>query len=106
MTKKQLKKYAAQIRELYKSSPNVRKIILQNSQGPLVKLLSECAYNILRGNVALTQTQKRNLKKHKDCLRAVASKKTRNNTKTALFMRGGFLSALIAPIVGLLSKLW
>ena len=106
MTKQQLKKYAAQFRELQKASPRIRKVILQNSNGPLLKLLSECAYNILRGNVPLTSDQKRNLRKHKECLRAVASKGTKKTKKSALLLQGGFLSALLGPIVSILSKLW
>ena len=53
-----VKRQARMLKVLAKNDPHVCKAILKGADKDLVKCLSECAYNILRGNVKLTATQK------------------------------------------------
>jgi len=54
--------------------PKLRKAILANCKNELLKTLSECSLNLLRGNVKLTQCQKRKLLKHIVLLRKLADR--------------------------------
>lgn len=68
--------------------------------------ICECAKNILAGNVRLRSAQLNKLKKHKTALRKLALKKTPLKTKRHILQKGGFLGALIGPVIGLLSSLF
>lgn len=67
----------------------------------IVKLICECAYNILRGSVPLTVEQKNHLRKHVTQLRALTRKGDKIAKKKQIIQRGGggFLPALLIPIV-------
>lgn len=67
----------------------------------LVKLICECAYNILRGTVPLTTQQKSHLKRHVGQLRRLTRKGEKIEKKRQIIQRGGggFLPALLVPIV-------
>ena len=74
-------------------------IILKGADKDLLQCLSECAHNILRGNVHLTPNQKAKLTKYKQKIRQVADKQTSLKTKQKTFQTGGFLPALLAPLL-------
>ena len=78
----------------------LRKAILEHSDSDLICSLCECAWNILKGNVPLTPKQKTKLRKCKTHLRKLASKKVSTTRKRKVLQTGGFLSALLAPLVG------
>ena len=94
-----VKRQARMLKVLAKNDPHVCKAILKGADKDLVKCLSECAYNILRGNVKLTATQKTRLTKYKQKLRKVGNKKTSLKQKQKLVQTGGFLPALLAPLL-------
>jgi hypothetical protein len=71
----------------------------------LVRTLSECAINILRGNLALTATQKKRLKRYAGSLRTLSKKKGSVKNKKVLLMKGGFLGALLGTVVPLISSM-
>ena len=50
-----LKKHAGILRILAKAKPSVIRAIVRDSDTDLLYLLSECAVNILKGNVKLTK---------------------------------------------------
>ena len=94
-----VKRQAHTLKVLAKSKPHVCKSILKEADNDLLKCLSECAYNVLRGNVRLTKPQKTKLAKHKQKLRKVADRKTSLKLKRKLVQSGGFLPALLAPLL-------
>ena len=94
-----VKRQAHTLKLLAKSKPHICKAIIKGSDNDLVKCLSECAYNVLRGNVAITKTQKTKLTKYKQKLRKVADKKTSLKQKRKLVQTGGFLTALLVPLL-------
>ena len=87
------------------SSPKVRKEILKECKSSLLCCLCECALNILKGNVPLKKAQKSRLARFKHKLRKLASKKTRVKIKKRIVQSGGFIGALLTPIVSFLGSL-
>lgn len=70
-----------------------------------VKCICECAKNILIGNVPLNVKQEAELRKRKSALRRLVKKKTSLKAKKAIIQKGGFLGAILAPIVSVLGGL-
>lgn len=97
---KKLKKHAPLLVCLSKN-PSLSKALLS---GPLsqeiVHCVGECASNVLKGNVDLTPSQKRRLSQHKSSVRALASASNSLGKKKKIIQRGGFLPALLGPLVG------
>ena len=82
-----------------KSKKTTAKILKQGGK-PLQLCLRECAINILNGKVPLTPNQKKQLCRYKDHLRRLRNKSTRTGERLQIEQKGGFLPALIAPILG------
>jgi hypothetical protein len=102
-----LKKYAPYLHMLQKSSPKARNaLIKQNCSPEFVKCICECVKNVLIGNVTLSPDHKKRLKHHKHSLRKLVLKKTPLTEKKRIVQSGGFLGALLAPIVKVLSGLF
>ena len=79
--------------------PQVVKAILRGADNDLIKCLSECALNILKGGVAFDREQKTNLIKHKQKIRKLAEKKISLKNKHKIVQTGGFATALLAPLL-------
>ena len=104
---KTLKKYSSYLRVLQKSSPKVRhKLARKNCSPDFIKCICECAKNVLVGNVSLSPHHKRQLKRHRHSLRKLVLKKTSLNAKKKIVQSGGFLGALLGPIVKILGGLF
>ena len=73
--------------------------MLKGADKGLLKCLSECAHNVLQGNVPLGVTQKKKLKKYKKELKLLRKKTSKEKDKKKALQKGGFLPALLAPIV-------
>lgn len=102
-----LRKYASYLKKLHKASPKVKKALLKNNKDPdFVKCLCECANNIIKGNVALSEAQRRQIVCRKRSFRKLALKKTSLKEKRRIVQSGGFLGALIGPIISVLSGLF
>lgn len=65
------------------SNANVKKAILKNSDDCFIDLLAEICYNYLRGNIACSQKQFKELSKHKKCLRKIVDINISKNRKTS-----------------------
>jgi len=92
---------------LHKSSPKARSALLKQHCSPeFVKCICECVKNVLVGNVSLTPENKKRLKRHKRSLRRLILKKTPLTEKKRIVQSGGFLGALLGPIVKVLSGLF
>ena len=93
------------LRLLKESSPKVRKRILKDCNSSLLYCLCECALNVLKGTVPLEKAQKKRLGRFKHKLRKLASKKTRVKIKKRLVQTGGFIGALLTPVLSFLGTL-
>ena len=77
-----------------------QRTILKEGGKELLLCLSECALNITKGNVPLTNRQLKRLKKNKKHIRELSKKKTSLKKRAQIVQKGGFLPLLLAPIVG------
>ena len=98
--------HAAILKKLHTATPAQRKKLLAGNNKNLMRCLCECAKNILKGNVPLTTPQKKALRRHRQKLNKLVLKKTPAKTKKKIVQSGGFLGAILSPIVGLLGRLF
>jgi len=103
-----LKKYAACIKTLHKATSKDRRKLLTNvlKKDSFVNCICECTSNLLGGAVPLTKVQKKRLEKQKKALRLLSSKKTSLKKKRKIIQKGGFLGAILEPIVSVLGSLF
>ena len=97
---KLLKEHSSVLRRLQTCGKEKREELLRKGGKPLQTALQECAMNILNYNVPLTDKEYNTLEKYKDKVRYIGKKKMYNMRKRIkIEQKGGFLSALLAPIV-------
>ena len=95
-----LRKQINYLKILHKSNPKTRNAILQNADKELINCICECVENTLNGNVKVSPAQRKQLKKHAAVLRQIRAKSGSLQTKKKLLVqKGGFLPALLAPIL-------
>ncbi len=103
---KRLAKNIDYLRVLCKSNKRQRDGILKGADKELVYTICECIDNCLNGNVKLTGNQVAKLKRKKAVLRRLRDKKVSVTQKKKLLVQhGGFLSALLAPVIGIAGSL-
>ena len=95
-----LRRHASVLQTLASAKPPLQKAIIKNASNDLVNCLCECALNILKGHVPLKSRQKKLLCRHKQVLRSLAKKNISVPRKRKLIQKGGFLGALIGPLLG------
>ena len=82
-----------------------RRTVLKLADKDLIKCVCDCAYNVLQGNVKMSKTKQALLKRHGQKIRKFVDKKNRSGglekKREYLIQDGGFLPALLAPIIGL-----
>ena len=94
-----LQKYSHLLKALSEGDKTTSIIVLKGADKGLLNCLSECAHNILQGIVPLGVTQKKKLKKYKKELKLLRKKRSKASDKKKALQKGGFLPALLAPIV-------
>ena len=99
MTKRVVQQCAV-LKKLKTCGSKERKILLKQGGKALQLCLQECAINILNGNVPLTPYQLKRLKRYKDKVRKLSKNSTPQKNRLQIEQQGGFLPALIAPILG------
>lgn len=95
-----LKKNASKLYCLASSDKATAKGIITNANSDLIHCLSDICHNLINKRLALTNSHKAKLRKYAAVVRKVADKKTTLKNKKVLVQRGGFLGALLAPLVG------
>ena len=89
----------AYLKLLHKAKPAYRKVLLEKASPEVIKLLSKCALNIIKGQIMLTQQQKTALRPHKKKLQRLASKKVSMKNKKKILQSGGFIPPFLFPIL-------
>ena len=97
-----LRRNADSICVLSKAQPRLAKQLIAGADHNLLNALSECASNILKGNLPLIPDQKRKLSRYANSLRALRQQKKATKSKKALLMKGGFVGALAGVLAPLL----
>jgi len=95
----ELKKNALYLKVLHQLPSRQRNNMLKKAPNSLIKVISQCSYNVLKGNVKLNNIEKRKLKKYKKSLRELSKKRASLKKKREMIMKGGFLGALIGPVL-------
>lgn len=104
--KKRILNYIPTLKELnHYSEAKKKQWMKKNASKDFVMCICECASNVLKGNVPLTNSQRKKLSCKKNSLRKLVNKRLGLKRKQKIIQRGGFLSALIGPIVSLLAGL-
>lgn len=82
-----------------------KKTILKKAPSCMVRLLSECGHNVLKGNVKLPEAQYKKLKPHKRLLLLMSNpSKTLKEKKLALLKKkGGFIQVVLPYLLTALS---
>ena len=99
-----LRRHTDAICILAKAQPRVVKQLGAGADKDLINTLSECAANILNGNMILQPHQKQRLSRHADALRALRRGTVSQRGKKALLMDGGFVGLLASTVAPLLFK--
>ena len=96
-----LRKFAPTLHLLQKAPPSLKRNIIEKSSTEFIRCPCDCSYNILKGNVQISPSNK--LSKHKTKLRQLSNKKVSLKKKRKIVQTGGFLSVLLntlAPVLG------
>ena len=101
-----LKKDAQMLGVLAHATPQMCKTIIGAADCELMTCLCECAQNILNGNVPLTKRHLKHLQRYRSDVHTLVKKRAPKHKKKKILQKGGFLSALLAPIaVEVLTKI-
>lgn len=98
------RKFLPMLKRIRKMGDRTKKEYVRKCNKEFLDCVSECAKNVIKGNVPLSDRQKTNLRRRKD-LRALSVKKTSLRKKRKILQKGGFLTALLPPVLSILSSL-
>src|SRR5579863_9485479 len=103
-----LRKYSHHLKELQRATLKKRKALLKRNikDDEFVKCICECSKNILCGNIPPTTLQKKSLAKRKNLLRQLSLKRTSMKKRRHIIQNGGFLTALLGPIISVLGSIF
>lgn len=92
--------------ELSKATPKNRRKILEKANLELIKSIVECIENVLKGNIELKKKCKEKLVRYKSILRKIFSSGNKLRTKKKIIVQngGGFLPALLVPVISILAE--
>ena len=96
------KKYLPILKRINRLADKSKREYLKKCNKEFLDCLSECAKNVLRGNVPLSARHSAKLRRNKNDLRQLSAKKTSLRKKRQIVQKGGFLSALLTPVLTLL----
>lgn len=94
-----VRRHANTLALLAKAKPALCQAVVKGADKDFIHCLCECAHNILKGSVSLTKAQKAKLARYKQGLRNVVKKTTSLQRKRKIFQTGGFLPALLGPLL-------
>jgi len=101
-----VKKFLPVLKRVRKFTDEAKRQYVQKCNREFIDCISECAKNILKGHVPLTTSQKGKLRRNRNDLRALSVKKTSLRKKRRILQKGGFLGAILPPVLGILSSLF
>ena len=99
------RKYLPLLKRINKLGDKAKKQFVKKCHREFLNCVSECAKNVVKGNVPLSPKQFHRLRRQKNDIRALALKKMSAKKKRRILQKGGFLSALLPPVLGVLGSL-
>jgi len=103
---RRVRKYLPVLKRIAKLGDKAKRDCVRKCDKEFLDCISECAKNVVKGNVPLTNRQKTRLRRSRNELRALSVKKTSLRKKRRILQKGGFLTALLPPVLGILSSLF
>lgn len=97
---KRVNKYKDTLDFLTKCDHNTAKAVIKAAKPDFICCVSDICFNILNGRVPLKASEKETLAKYKNYIRKIADKRETQKTKRQLIQKGGFLGALLKPLIG------
>lgn len=92
-----LRKDRALLKVLIHATPKERKGLLKVCDLSTIRTVCECIYNVLRGNVPLSEKTKQKLRRHKTTLRRIVKRgECWNKKRKYLVQKGG---GIIIPLL-------
>jgi len=99
------RKYLPMLKKIRMMGDKARRDFVRKCDKEFLYCISECAKNVIKGNVPLTDSQKTTLRRKKNDLRALSLKKTSLRNRRKIIQKGGFLTALLPPVLSVLASL-
>ena len=99
------RKYLPTLKRIRKMGDRAKREYVRKCDREFVDCVSECAKNVIKGNVPLSSRQMTQLRRKRYDLRALSKKKTSLRAKRKILQKGGFLTALLPPILSVLGSL-
>ena len=100
-----VKKCLPVLKRLSRLGDRAKREYVRKCDKEFVNCVSECAKNVIKGNVLLNDRQMKNLRRKRNDLRELSSKKTSLRKKRRILQKGGFLTSLIPPVLAALTGL-
>ena len=105
MSHQRVRKILSELKRLRRMSKKDRHKYLKTCDESSVDCVCECMRNLLKGRVPLKTKQLKALKRFKKFIRKAASKKTSRKKRRKTLQKGGFIGAILPPLVAGLSGL-
>ena len=96
-----MRKYLPTLKRIQKLGDRAKRKLIKECDKSLIDCFCECSKNILKGNVPLKETQLKKLRREKKNLRSLALKRTSLSKKRKILQKGGFIGALLPPILSI-----
>ena len=103
---RRVKKFLPVLRRIRKMGNKARRDYIKKCNREFMDCVRECAENVIKGYVPMTGPQKANLRRRRKDVRALAIKKTSLTKKRRILQKGGFLTALLPPVLSILSSMF
>lgn len=101
-----LKKHAHTLHYLcHCKDKNTANAIIKVAPNELINCFAEISKNVLKGNPKLSPSHTRKLQRYKAYIREVAKKSNSHKVKRRILQKGGFIGALLKPLIGVIGPL-
>ena len=99
MISKRVKNHLPLLEFMRKCDSKTMKHMIRHCDSDMLKSLCEICQNTIRGNVRLTPTHFKRLKRYKKQLSTVTNSKSSDKQKRQSLQKGGFLPALLGAVI-------
>jgi len=100
-----MRRYLPLLKQINRLGERAKRQLIKKCDREFLDCVSECAKNFIKGNVPLKPAQLRRLRRDRSSVRVLALKKTSLKKKRRILQKGGFLGALIPPVLSALGSL-
>lgn len=102
---RRVRKFLPVLKQIRQMGDKAKRDFVRKCDKEFIDCVSECAKNVIKGNVPLSNRQKISLRPRKKDIKELSLKKTSLRKKRNILQKGGFLSSLLAPVLSVLGSL-